>query len=116
MRDVALVAAGALAIAVAVVHGALLEVRLFPKAEIASVRAGRLVRAVCRLSTLDWIAVAVLVMAAPALGSQAARDVIVAAAVTVYGSAAVLNAAATRGRHPGWMLMTCVVVLAVMGL
>jgi hypothetical protein len=113
---VALLAAGALAIAVAVVHATVLERSVFPKAQIEPRRTRALLHAVCQLSTIDWIAVGVLVMAAPGLGAQTARDGIVAVAVVMYGCAAAANAVVSRGRHPGWMLMTCVVVLAVLGL
>jgi hypothetical protein len=37
-------------------------------------------------------------------------------AIIVYGYAAIGNAVATRGRHIGWLLMTCVVGFALMGL
>ena len=115
MRDVALVAAGALAIAVAVVHAAVLELRVFPKAQIEPRGTRTLLHLVSQLSTIDWIAVGILVMAAPAFGSQA-RHWIIAVAAIVYGSAAAANAAAVRGWHPGWVLMSCVVVLALAGL
>ena len=57
-----------------------------------------------------------LLIATPALGSQAARQWIIAVAVVVYGYAAVGNAIATRERHIGWWLMAAVVALALMGL
>jgi hypothetical protein len=37
-------------------------------------------------------------------------------AVVVYAYAAVGNAVATRARHVGWILMSCVVALALTGL
>jgi hypothetical protein len=116
MRDLALQAAGALAIVVAIVHGVIAELGVFPKAQIEPRGTRRLLRLVWQMSTVDWIAIGVLLMAAPWLGSQAARQWIVAVAVVVYGCAAAGNAAATRGRHPGWILMSCVVALALAGL
>jgi hypothetical protein len=70
----------------------------------------------CQASTVDWIGIGVLLIAAPALNSDAARLWIVAVAVLVYACAAVGSAMATRGRHIGWLLMTCVVGFALMGL
>jgi hypothetical protein len=115
MRDLALRAAGALAILVAVVHGAIAEFHVFAKANIEPQPTRRLLRLVWQMSTVDWIAIGVLLMAAPRLGSQA-RHWIVAVAVVVYGCAAAGNAAATRSWHAGWILMSCVVALALAGL
>src|SRR5262249_8373195 len=103
-------------ILVAVVHGAIGEVRVFTNARIAPRGARRLLRLIFQASTVDWIGIGVLLMAAPWLGAQTARQWIVAVAVVVYGYAAVANAVATRGRHVGWILMSCVVALALTGL
>jgi hypothetical protein len=116
MRDLALLAAGVLAIFVAIAHGIIAEFRIFTKAQIEPRRTRRLLRLVWQMSTVDWIGFGVLLMAAPWLGSQMARQWVVAVAVVVYGCAAAGNAAATRGRHVGWLLMSCVVVLALTGL
>jgi hypothetical protein len=71
---------------------------------------------VWQASTVDWIGIAVLLIAAPALGSQAARQWVIAVAVVVYGYAGIGNAIASRGRHVGWCLMASVVALALLGL
>jgi len=75
----------------------------------------RLLRGVWQASTIDWIGIAVLLIAAPAFGSQAARQWVIAVAVVVYGYAAIGNAVATRGRHIGWFLMSGVIALALIG-
>src|SRR5262249_4065101 len=62
-----------------------------------------------------WAAVAILLIAAPSMGSPAARYWIVGAAVVVFGFAAIANAWATRGRFFGWAVLTAVVGLAVAG-
>lgn len=116
MRDLALQAAGVLAILVAIAHGVIAEVRVFAKARIEPPWTRRLLRMVWQASTVDWIGIGLLLIATPALGSQAARQWIIAVAVVVYGYAAVGNAVATRGRHIGWCLMAVVVALALMGL
>ena len=115
MRDLALQAAGGLAILVAIAHGAIAELQVFPKTRIEPQRTRHLLRGIWQASTVDWIGIGVLLIAAPAFGSQAARQWVIGVAVVVYGYAAVGNAVATRGRHIGWRLMSTVVALALMG-
>jgi hypothetical protein len=116
MRDLALQAAGVLAILVAVAHGAIAELHVFARACIEPQGTRRLLRLIWQASTVDWIGLGILLIAAPGLGSELARDWVVAIAVVVYGYAALGNALATRARHPGWLLMVCVVALALAGL
>jgi hypothetical protein len=116
MRDLALQAAGVLAILVAVAHGGIAELRVFAKAHIEPQRTRRLLRLIWQASTVDWIGIGVLLIAAPWFGSQVARQWVVIVAVVVYAYAAVGNAVATRGPHPGWILMSGVVALALTGL
>ena len=116
MHDLALEAAGVLAILTAIAHGAIAELRVFATARIEPRGTRRLLRLVWQASTVDWIGMAVLLMAAPYLGSQAARQWVIAVAVVVFGWAAIGNAVASRGRHVGWMLMGCVIALALAGL
>ncbi len=115
MQDLALQAAGVLAILVAIAHGLIAELRVFPAARIEPGWARTLLRMVWQASTVDWIAIGVLLIAAPSLGSPA-RSWVVGVAVVVYGCAAIGNAVATRGRHVGWLLMAGVVALALWGL
>ena len=116
MRDLALKAAGVLAILVAIAHGMTAELQVFPRARIESQRTRRLLRFVWQASTVGWIGLAIFLIAAPAFGSQAARQWIIAVAVLVYGYAAVGNAVVTGGRHFGWVLMVGVLALALIGL
>jgi hypothetical protein len=116
MRDLALWAAGTVAIVTAILHGGIAELRVFANARIEPQRTRTLLRLIWQASTVDWIGVGVLLIAAPALGSDLARQWIIGVAVVVYGFAAIGNAVATRGRHVGWCLMVVVVVLALMGL
>lgn len=116
MRDLLLQAAGALAIVTAVVHGAIAELRVFPRVRVQPEKARILLRMVWQASTIDWIALGLLLIAAPLIGSEAARQWVIAVAVLAYGYAAVGNALATRGRHVGWVLMAAVVLLALLGL
>jgi hypothetical protein len=114
MRDLAVQAAGVLAILVAVIHGALAEV-VFARARIEPPRTRRLLRLLWQVGTVDWIGMGVLLIAVPWLGSQLARHWVIAVAVVVYACAAIVNALANRAIHPGWILMSCVVGLALTG-
>jgi hypothetical protein len=116
MRDSALQAAGVLAIVVAIAHGAIAEQRVFAKAHVEPQETRKLLRLVWQASTVDWIGIGVLLIAAPWLGSQIAREWVIAVAVVVYGYAAVGNALVTRRPHPGWIGMSCAIALALAGL
>jgi hypothetical protein len=116
MRDLALQAAGMLAIIVALIHGAIAELQVFARAQIEPRQTRRLLRLIWQASTIDWIAIGILLIAAPWLGSPVARHAVIAVAVAVYGYAAVGNALAARGPHPGWILMLCVIALALAGI
>ena len=115
MRDLALQAAGVLAILVALAHGVIAELRVFARARIEPQRTRTLLRLIWQAGTVDWIGVGVLLIVAPWLGSQVARHWVVAVAVAIYACAAIANALATRARHFGWILMSCVVALALTG-
>jgi hypothetical protein len=116
MRDLALQAAGVLAIIVAIVHGAIAELQVFANARIEPRRTRTLLRMVWQASTVSWIGIGILLVAAPALGSEGARRWVIAVAVLVYGYGAVGNAVVSRGRHFGWCLMGAAIALALMGL
>jgi hypothetical protein len=109
-------AAGLLGIFVAIGHGVVAEWHVFAEARVEPQKMRDLLRIIWQASTVDWIVIGVLLIAAPALGSQAARQWIIAAAVVVYGYAAVGNAVATQGQHIGWLLAAGVVGLALLGL
>lgn len=115
MRDLAMQAAGLGGVAVATIHGVLGETKVFANAIIEPARTRLLLRLVWLSGTIAWAALGVLLALAPTMGSPQARMLILAAAVTTYGSAAVANAVATRGRHFGWMAMMIVVLLALAG-
>jgi hypothetical protein len=115
MRDLAIQAAGVLAIVVSVIHGVLGETKIFAKARIEPAWIRLLLRLVFQCSTVAWMGFGVLLVAAPYMASEQARIWIVGAAVVAYGAGAIGNAWATRGRHIGWMAMTVVSALAIAG-
>ncbi len=116
MRTLLVQSAGILALLVSVVHGVLGETKVFARARIEPAWARRLIRLVWQAGTVAWMALAVLLIAAPSFGSDAARIWIIAVSIVAFGCAAMANAWATRGRHFGWVAMTVVVGLAAAGL
>jgi hypothetical protein len=116
MRDLLLYASGILGLVAAFLHGYLGETRVFTRVHIEPERLRTLIRLVWHCSVVAWAAVAILLIATPVMGSQAARYWIVGAAAVVFGFAAVANAWATRGRFFGWAVLTAVVGLALAGL
>lgn len=115
MSDLALQAAGILAIAVSVIHAVLGETKVFARARIEPARLGLLIHLVWHCSTIAWIAGGVLLLVAAGLPSGPPRTWIVAVLAVVYAAAATGNAWATRGRHVGWMAMAAVVGLSLAG-
>ena len=115
MRDILLQAAGLAAIAVALIHGALGETKVFPRATIQPPRVRNLIRLVWQAGTVAWIGGGVLLIAAPMMDSEIARHWIVVTLAVVFAFGAVAYALATRGRHFGWVALSAVVALAVAG-
>jgi hypothetical protein len=115
MRDLALQAAGVLAILVAIGHGAVAELRVFARARIEPQRTRDLLRMVWQASTVDWIGIGFLLIAAPRFGSETARHWVIAVAVVVYAYAAIGNAFVNRGPHFGWVVLSGAIALALLG-
>jgi hypothetical protein len=115
MRDLLLQSAGVLGLAVAVVHGVLGETHVFARATIEPPRLALLLRLVWQAGAIAWAAMGALLIATPTLVPGQGRLLIVCAAVAVFGSAAVGNAWASKGRHFGWMLLAAVIGLAIAG-
>ena len=114
MRDMLLQCSG-VAIAAALVHGLIGELKIFPSINIEPARLRTLIRLVWQAGTVAWIGCGVLLIAAPRLDSEPARHWIVITMIGVFGFSACANAWATRGRHFGWMALSAVVALAVAG-
>lgn len=116
MRDMALEIAGVLAVLAGLAHGVLGETKVLARARIEPPWARRLLRIVWHNGVIAWIGGGALLIAAPSFASDAARHWVIAVLVAVYGSAAIGNAVASRGRHFGWMVLAAVVVLTLVGL
>ena len=116
MRDLLVQLAGILALAVSIAHGVLGETKVFSRARIEPERVRLLIRLVWQGGTFAWMSLAILLIATPTLGSEAARHWIIAMSIVTYGFAAVGNAWATLRRHFGWVAMIVVIGLAAIGL
>jgi hypothetical protein len=116
MSDLLVQSAGVLGIAAALVHGYLGETKLFATASIEPHRARLLLRAVWHCSVVAWLAMGVLLILVPAMGSEQARAAIIVASTAVYGAGAIGNAWASRGRHFGWAWLSVAIGLALVGM
>ncbi len=85
------------ALATSIAHGVIGERKVFPRLRIEPARARWLLRMVWQCSTVAWMSLAILLIAAPSLGAEA-RTWIIAVSIATFGLAAVGNAWATRGR------------------
>src|SRR5580698_9840006 len=115
MRDLLLQCSGAAAILFALIHGVLGETKVFARATIEPPRLRTLIRGVWQAGTVAWIGGGVLLIAAPFMASEPARDWIVVTLACVFAFGALANAWAMRGRHFGWLALSAVVALAVAG-
>jgi len=122
-QDAALGMAGVIGCCVAVFHGVLtqrLMVRpleeffLADKRTAASVR--RLLPLLLHFSTISWFLGGLALIAAANWFEQNAKLVTGLFVGSLYLFGAVANLWATRGRHPGWMLMAAALLLIVFGL
>lgn len=120
LRDAALMLAGAIGCGVAVVHGVLTQrLMVAPVARLTgdalSPPIRRLVPLLLHYSTVAWLVGGLALLAASRIASPGARLAIGALVGLSYIFAAAGNAWATRGRHPGWMLMALAVALTAYG-
>lgn len=116
MKDMYLVIAGGGGILVALMHGYLGQAVVLRPITGVNRTMARVNKAVFQLSTIYWLAVGVLLIATPFWLDPAQRPLVVWGAVFVYLSAALANAWATRGRHPGWALLSVTSAIALAGL
>ena len=87
MRDIILQCAGVAGIAVSLIHGVLGETKVFAKATIQPESLRTLIRLVWQAGTVAWIGGAVLLIAAPSIGSESARHWIVITVIAIYAFA-----------------------------
>jgi hypothetical protein len=122
-QDVALGLAGGIGCFVAVVHGVLIErwvIKPIGKLVAADARMApstrRLVPPLLHLSTFAWFFGGLALIGAAIWLDGDATFALGAFVGSLYLFGAVTNLWATRGRHPGWMLMVVALVLIVSAL
>lgn len=121
-HDVALGMAGIIGSGVAVVHGVLVQ-RLMVRPLQASILADKrfaapvrkLVTPLLHFSTFSWFLGGLALIAAAAWLDREARLAAGLFVGALYVFGVVGNFWATRGRHPGWMLLAAALVLIVLG-
>lgn len=121
-QDAALALGGIIGSGVAVVHGVLVQrLMVRPFAELSAgdrrltspIR--RLVPLLLHFSTIAWFLGGLALIAAAGWFEGTARLATGLFVGSLYSFGAVGNLWATRGRHPGWMLMAAAIVLIVFG-
>lgn len=115
MRDLLLQLSGGLALVVAVTHAVLGETKVMATAKIEPPRMHALVRAVWHAGAIAWAGLAGLLFLAPSFSSNEARHAIIVVAASVFLAGAAANAWALSGRHPGWVALLAVTILALAG-
>ena len=117
-QDTALVLAGGIGLSVALVHGVLMQrhmVRPIGRLLAAHSRTSpaliTLVPLLLHYSTISWFLGGAVLIAAGLWLEPDSRLAIAALIGALYLYGAIGNLWATRGRHPGWMLLAAAVVL-----
>jgi hypothetical protein len=121
-QDSALGIAGFIGLAVAIFHGIIVQRRMVaPFAAVArqtgqfSGAIRRIVPPLLHFSTMVWLLGGLALLATPWMALE--QRVVVAGMVgAVYLPGVVFNFWATRGRHPGWMLLALAVGLIAAGM
>ena len=118
VQNIALGLAGVVGSCTAVIHGVLtqrlivkpIEAFLSDETRVpAAIR--RLVPLLLHLSTISWFLGGLALVAAAIWWGDDIKLALALAVGSLYFFAAIANAWATRGRHPGWLLMAAAVLL-----
>ena len=114
----AFVAAGCIGACVAIVHGVLMQ-RLMIRPILAgadySQRMQRLLPAILQFSTFCWFLGGIALIATPAFPDRSSVLTTALFVGTFYIFGAIGNFWGTRGRHPGWVLLTIAAALIAWG-
>lgn len=115
MNDIFLIFAGIGGMVIAAIHGRIGQTMILSQITDLPRTLRNLNAAVFQLSTIYWFFGGAALTLAPFVLTPDARTAIVLAVVFMYLIAAAANFWAMRGRHLGWVLLTCVAVLALIG-
>ena len=114
----AFVVAGCIGVCVAIVHGVLLQKLMIGPILASSGYPGstrRLLPALMQFSTFCWFLGGVALIATPAFPDQSSILTTATFVGIFYAFGAIGNFWGTRGRHPGWVLLTIATALIVWG-
>jgi hypothetical protein len=113
--DIALIVAGTLGAAIALIHGALMQRYMINPIRNSDARMNAASKALTpillHLSTLYWFAGGLALIAAALWFDASAKLAVAACIAALYIPAVIGNFIGTRGRHPGWMLYAVSVAL-----
>lgn len=115
MNDIFLIVAGVGGMVIAAIHGRVGQTMILSQITGLPDTPKNLNAAVFQLSTIYWFFGGAALALAPFVLTPDARTAIVLTVAFMYLTAAAANFWATRGRHMGWVLLTCVAVLALIG-
>ena len=122
-HDAALILAGVIGSGVAMLHGVLVQrlmVRPLTKVTFPDRRTATIIKRLAPMllhfSTISWFLGGFALIAAAIWFGQDARLTTGLFVGSLYVLGAVGNLWATRGRHPGWMLMAAALVLIAFGI
>jgi len=115
MSNTLLILAGFGGAIVALVHGYLGQTIVLPSFSGGTPSVRRVNHVVFQLSTLYWFAGGIALICAALFFDQGERTVIVTMVSFLYITGSIGNFWATRGRHPGWVLLAIVTGLALIG-
>ena len=116
--EIALIAAGCIGCAVAIVHGILMQKMMIrPILADPSLSANnyRLIPLLLHFSTFFWFFGGAALVATPLMPNAAAIQTTAIFVGLSYAFGAIGNFWGTRGRHPGWMLLAIAAALIVFG-
>jgi hypothetical protein len=116
--DLAMAGAGVIGATVAIIHGLLMQKRIVrPLEKVASEderipnSTVRFIAPLLHVSTLAWFVGGVALFAASIWLERQGQLAIGLMVGSLFLNGAILNYRASRGRHPGWMLMATAVAL-----
>jgi preprotein translocase subunit SecG len=122
-QDIALIAAGALGSAIAVIHGVLMQrymigpiQRWFSGGARLNAASKALTPILLHLTTLYWFAGGLALIAAALWFDPSAKFATAACVAALYIPAVIGNFIGTRGMHPGWVLYAISVALIGYGI
>ena len=108
--------AGAFAIVTGIIHGVVGERRIIGAISFPNARLQILSRGILWVSVAAWVAAGILYIAIGLTGASKLSAVIVLTQAVVLSIGVYCNFRATRGRHPGWVLLALSIGFSLYGL